>query len=229
MKKFLAILMGALLLMGCVSAAADTKITATGVGVVTATPDMATINVGVNETDKDVQAAQGRVNERIDAIREALKTAGVDAGDITLGDIYMYTQYDYESGSEAVTGYRVSHTLSVVVREVNNVGAIIDVALGAGANELNGVTFGLMDDSALYQQALALAVANARTRALAMAQAEGLALGKIDSMTEGDGNWYGEYRSVSASDAGGMGDGTSVDVGSTKITANVTVVYELDD
>lgn len=224
MKKLLILGLCLGMLFTAVGAAAA-DIVASGTGEVVVEPDSATLNLGVSETGKDMQVAQQSVNSRIEAVRQALVGAGVERGDIAVSDIYLYTNYDYSKGSEQVTGYSMSHTLVITVRDLNKLGEYIDVALGAGANQLNGVSFLLSNSTDAYLEALALATKDARAHAEALAAAAGLTLGKLDKLEESSGGWGAPY-ALQADSAYGKGAGTTVDVSS--LTISATVMCEFD-
>jgi uncharacterized protein len=78
-----------------------------------------------------------------------------------------------------VRGYRVINTVTVTLDDVNRVGTVIDAALGAGANRVNGVRFGLRDPQAFRQRAIDDAVRRARADAEALATSLNLSLGMV--------------------------------------------------
>lgn len=208
----------------CASALADTEISATGNGQVVLVPDMATINMGVTATNADVGRALIEVNERLDKVREALSQGGVAAGDIAVSDISMYTQYDYTQSADTIIGYTVTHLLTVTVRDTAKLGGLIDSAISAGANQLNGVSLLASNNEDAYLKALALAVENARDHALAIAKAGGLTLGEIKDLKEAaDGYGYRNIEAVAFDSGAGS---TQVDLGSMTVSAAVNVVFE---
>lgn len=218
----------AFLLSFSVAALAETKITATGSGQVTLTPDMATVNLGVTATDVDVNRAMAAVNQRLDQVRQALSQGGVQAGDISMSEIYMYSNYDYSQQEERLVGYTVAHQIVVKVRDTAQLGALIDSAVAAGANQLNGVSLSASGSEEAYAQALALAVGNARAHAQAIAQAEGLTLTELEELTETDGGYNYRNSEAVAFDAAAGDSGTQVDIGSMTVSASVTAVFQAE-
>ncbi|MEA4899284.1 MAG: SIMPL domain-containing protein [Eubacteriales bacterium] len=224
MKKLAVMVLAAVLALALPATALAAQVTAVGAGQVRVTPDVATLNVGVSETNADVTKAQRSVNRRIEAVRKALVGKGVAREDIAVSSLYLYSNYDYSEGVEKITGYNVSHQLAITVRELDRLGALIDAALGAGANQLSGVSFELKDNAAAYARALALATENATQHAQSMAEAAGLTLGALTELTESPNGYaplYAEGERDGASPAG-----TSVDVGDLVISTSVTAVYE---
>ena len=208
----------------CAVALADGEIAATGNGQVVLVPDMATINMGVTATNADVGRALTEVNENLNKVREALTQGGVAAGDIAVSDISMYTQYDYSQSADTIVGYTVTHLLTVTVRDTSKLGALIDSAISAGANQLNGVSLLASSNEDAYLQALALAVENARGHAQAIAQAAGLTLGEVKELKEA-ANGYGYRNTESVAFDAGAGS-TQVDLGSMTVSAAVDMVFE---
>lgn len=141
MKKLGIMLFAAVLTLGfCTAALADTDISATGTGQVSLTPDTASVYLGVSATNADAGQALTQVNETLSQVRQALVQAGVDPSDVSTSSIDMYTQIDYSDDEEKISGYVVSHRLTVVVRDTSQLGAVIDSAVASGANWINGIS-----------------------------------------------------------------------------------------
>lgn len=185
MRKLTALLLALALTLGLTAAFADTKITVTGSGEVLIPADVAVISLGVNVRSAEAPSAQAEANEVIAKIREALTAAGIDEEDISTGYINLYAAYDYSSSVERITGYNASSTLAVKVTDMTRVGEVIDLAFGAGANMLDGVSFSAKDDTAARAEALKAAVADAKAKADVLAEAAGLGKLELENITEG--------------------------------------------
>ena len=185
MRKLTALLLALALTLGLSAAFADTKITVTGSGEVLIPADVAVISLGVNVRSAEAPSAQAEANEVIAKIREALTAAGIDEEDISTGYINLYAAYDYSSSVERITGYNASSTLAVKVTDMTRVGEVIDLAFGAGANMLDGVSFSAKDDTAVRAEALKAAVADAKAKADVLAEAAGLGKLELENITEG--------------------------------------------
>ena len=226
MKKFLSLLF-VLLLMLPAAALADTKIAVTGSATVQAEPDMVTLSLGVEETKGDVAAAQATVNEKIAAVVEALKNAGIDEKDVQTGYYSIYNNYNYDDPSDVQ--YVASCSLNVIVRDLSKAGEMIDVAVAAGANQVGGVTFGVADLTALQDRALELAVADGIRRAGVMAKAAGVTLPALPESVEENSSYYdgGSARAYTMDAAAGAS--TSLMGGMVSVTSSVTVTYDVND
>lgn len=95
------------------------------------------------------------------------------------------TDYSSERGPR-VTGYQISNTVAVTVRDLGATGAVIDAALAAGASSLDGLDFHLDDPSPVEQKARSAAMEDARTRATTLAAAAGVTLGDVLNVVEGE-------------------------------------------
>jgi uncharacterized protein YggE len=159
-----------------------------GEGVVRAAPDAADVALGVEARDPSLAAAQADANQRMAAVQQRLLDMGVRQEDMRTESFHVSPQIDHsrEGGSPRVVGYLVAHTISARVRDIGQVGAVVDAAIAAGANRVDGITFVLEDLDALKQQARELAVRNARAKAEQLANAAGVGIGPPVSIEESD-------------------------------------------
>lgn len=230
--KILTLALALILMLAPVSALAeDDGITVNGTGIVSLKPDTATIILGVSEAAKGAVEAQSTVNKKIDAIKKALAKAGAKESDISVSDLSVWGNYDYSDGQEQkLVGYTASHTLNIKTSDMAKVGPLIDAALSAGANQLQGVTFSVKNNDAAYDQALKLAVEKAREKAEVLAAASGVKLGAVQALTEVADYGYSPYVTAKYAEAD-MAAGampTQVDIGMVTVSATVTVVFGLE-
>lgn len=186
MRKLTAIILALVLALSLSAALADSSITVTGSGEVLIPADTAVVSLGVNARNAEAPRAQAEANEIIARIREALTGAGFAEEDINTGYINLYGVYDYSSygDGERITGYNASSSLAVRVTDMNRVGEVIDLAFGAGANMLDGVSFSAKDDTAARAEALKMAVEDAKAKAAVLAEAAGFTELEIESNQE---------------------------------------------
>ncbi|MBA3871785.1 MAG: SIMPL domain-containing protein, partial [Anaerolineae bacterium] len=103
--------------------------------------------------------------------------------------IYPEDPTDPQSGQP--TGDRIYHVqlaVTVTIRDISKVGAVIQAGLGAGANDLNSLSFGIADSKSLEASARKAAVADALDRAKQLAEAAGVTLGTPLSISESIGS-----------------------------------------
>jgi len=157
-------------------------------GASEARPDMATINLGVTTEGQTAQAALTENARRMQALTQALRRAGVAERDIQTSNVSVFPQQQYREGqAPLITGYQANNTVTAKVRNVNNVGRVIDAAVAAGGNTIHGVSFSHADPEAQLDAARRDAIAEARRRAELYANALGMRVHRIVAVSEGGG------------------------------------------
>lgn len=150
------------------------------------TPDRATIQIGVQTRGATAAAASAenaRVAQRVIA---AIKTVGIGAEQISTVNYSVNPEYRHiENRSPEITGYTVHNTVVVDVRQIEQVGRVIDASLGAGANMINSLDFYASNTEEARRAALAAAVQKARRDAEIIAQAAGGSLGGLAEASVG--------------------------------------------
>lgn len=136
-----------------------------GEGTVTAVPNQASATIGVMTEGKDLTLVQKENSETISKIISVLRSFNIPQKNIQTFDYQVTTEYDYVDGKQIFRGYRVSNLLKVIQDEVNQVGALINRVIEAGANYVSNVHFSVSDSSPYYLEALKLALRNAHEKA----------------------------------------------------------------
>jgi uncharacterized protein YggE len=162
-------------------------ITVSGEGRVSLPPDTVSMQFGIDVLNEELGAAQTEAASRMDTVIAALRGAGVAEADFQTSGYAITVERDYNQANPPTTGYRVSHTVSAKVRQIDQAGAVIQAAVDAGANNVLGVCFVLDDPAAAVQQARALAVADARAKAEELARLTDVTLGPVVAVVEGSG------------------------------------------
>jgi uncharacterized protein YggE len=153
-----------------------------------ARPDMATINLGVTTEGQTAQAALAENARRMQALSQALRRAGIAERDIQTSNVSVFPQQQYrENQAPLITGYQANNTVTAKVRNINNTGRVIDAAVAAGGNTVNGVMFSHADPDAQLDVARRNAIAEARRRAELYANALGMRVHRIVAVQEGGG------------------------------------------
>ncbi|HUP22845.1 MAG TPA: SIMPL domain-containing protein [Thermoanaerobaculia bacterium] len=198
-------------------------------------PDEAIVRLGVSFQAPDAAAAQSRVNTTARAILDAVKAKGIAESAIQTSRLDLSPMYENrrsDDGAPTVVGYQASNVVSVTLAELGKLGEVIDAAIGAGANRVEGIAFQLDDDAAATQRALARAIENAKAKASAMASALGLALGPVLEVQEAGAfvsppTYQPRFARVQAMAM--VEDSTPVSPGTVTVTANVSVRYRLGE
>jgi uncharacterized protein YggE len=194
-------------------------VTTSGHGVITAVPDEATVSAGVRTDDATAAAALAANATKMNAVIAALKNAG--GGEVQTQQVSLYPTTDQQG---KVTGYTAQNTVSAKAK-IAAAGALIDAAVGAGANTVDGPSLTLSDQDALYRDALKKAVQDARAKALALADAGGFGVGPVSTVVEqsaaGQPVFSGPV-ALAAKDAA-----TPVEPGTADVSADVTVSFTI--
>lgn len=204
-------------------------ITVTGAGQAAAAPDMAILNLGVQTEAQTAAAALRENSAKMTATIDRLKSLGIADKDIQTSGINVSPQYDYNSNRSKprVTGYTVSNSVRVKLRDLDEAGAVIDQAVQTGANSMNGLSFTFSDPKPLQQAARRDAVAQARANAETLTSAAGVSLGQVLTIQDGYTVTPGPVmRGVAMRAEADMA--VPIEAGESTIGANVTIVYELD-
>lgn len=199
-----------------------------GSSFVTAAPDMASINLGISVQDPALKTAQEQANQTAQDVLDALLALGIPKEDITTSNYNVSPVYDYSGETTTLTGYRVTNQLQITLRDLTKLNDAVDTAVEKGANEIGSLSFGVLDQSPLYAQALQGAIADAQGKAEAMAKAAGKTLGRLIQVVEqsaGAAVMY-EQRSYAVMDS--AAGGTNLQAGQTEVRASVKLVYELN-
>jgi uncharacterized protein YggE len=163
-------------------------ISVTGEATVSVPPDQAQIDGGVTTDAKTAREASDANNAAMGKVLLALKGAGIDEKDYQTSRLSLQPQYaPNRSGPSPVVGYRASNRVTVKLRDVTKIAGIIDVLVGAGANELGGINFTVSQASKLLDDAREKAIADARRKAEIYAKAAGVTLGEPLSISEEGG------------------------------------------
>ncbi len=198
----------------------------TGEGSVTVVPDVANLNLGVEAEAETVAQAQAQAATAMQAVIDELKARGVADADIKTQYYSIYPIRDYQKDTSVIIGYRVTNTVTVKVRDVENTGTIIDaVAAAAGDNiRINSIYFTVDDTSAYLEQARADAMADAKAKAQQLADLAGVSLGKPTYISEG-----GSYIPYIYADRALLDEGSSTPIspGETEVRLSVQVVYSI--
>lgn len=160
-----------------------------GQGRVAYRPDTATANFGVQiDRAQSAEEALRQLNGKMAAIVAALEGAGIPKEDIRTQNYSVNPQYDYVDGMQRNAGYSANQQLTVKIKGIDEdpekSSRAISSASGAGANQVQGITFAVDDVGALKQEARLAAIADARSKAPQMAQAAGIKLGEVVSWYE---------------------------------------------
>lgn len=213
------------------SAQDNATIVVPGTGRVVVEPDIASVRLGVLVVRPTAAGAREAAAATMNAVLAAVAGQGIARRDMqtALLSLNPVTDYSPESGPR-VTGYQVSNSVAITVRDLAKTGSVIDAGLGAGATSMDGLEFRLEDTSEAGVAARTLAVEDARKRAQTLASSADVKLGGVTGIVEGDrqsipfpadSGMRAMAMKVEAAD-------TPVESGTQEITVSVVVTFAID-
>ena len=200
------------------------QVTVVGSGEAHVAPDMATVQLGVENNAPTAQEALAQNTAQAQAILDQLKQLGVAAKDLQTSGFTIYPTYSNDN--RTVTGYTVSNMVSVMIRDLSKAGTLLDQVVSAGANRVYGISFGLSDPKAAQAQARDAALAEASAKATQLAKGTGATVGSVLVITENIGA-VTPLPAMLAGRADMAGAPVPVQPGEQTVTAQVQVTFEL--
>jgi hypothetical protein len=157
----------------------------TGEATVSVPTDQAQIDGGVTSDAKTAREASEAANAAMGKVLLALKGAGIEEKDYQTSRLSLQPQYaPNRAGPSPIVGYRASNRVTIRLRDVTKVANVIDVLVGAGANDIGGIHFMVAQASKHLDEAREKAIADARRKAEIYAKAAGVTLGEPISISE---------------------------------------------
>ena len=211
------------------AAASIRTITVSGTGTAFLTPDIAHIYIGVHTENKDAAQAVASNNTQTQKVVDAIKSFNVASKDIqtTNFSIYPQQQFDNTGKSQGIT-YVVDNTVYVTLRDLTKIGDLLNAAVSAGANSINGIQFDVTDKTAALSEARKAAMANAQAQAEELAKAANVTLGAVQDINASTSSspipMYGLGAGVKAAAPEAS---VPVSSGQLDVTVNVNVVYAI--
>lgn len=205
-------------------------ISLTGAGTASATADEATIRMGVEVTrDTAAEAISDNADSMAEVI-DALLLLGISEDDIQTTSYSVYPQYDWTEDGRVLLGYTVTNMVQVTVTDLDIVGDVIDAAGIAGANRMDGISFGLSDAKMqeLKNTAYKLALGDATDKADLIAETLGLTISGVQSVTESSyvpARTYVETAEMGADMAMSSRAPTPIISGDLSVSVNVHIVF----
>lgn len=206
-----------------------TTLTLTASGVQRSRPDQASINLGVVTEARTAAEALAQNGTRMNAVIAALRGAGIDERRIQTSGLNLSAQYDYrENQPPMLRGYQASNQVTVTVNDLARLGPAVDAVVASGANQINGISFGLQNSDAAADTARGEAVRSVQSRAELYARAAGLRVVRLVNLTE-SGGYTPQQPMPMARFAAARAEvaDTPVAAGEVEVRVEVTATYEL--
>ena len=199
------------------------------VGSVTAELDIGLLSLGVSVRANSAQTARDQAADAMSDLLDSIGNNGVDDEDIKTTQFSLSPEFDFNNGSSRVTGYRVTNTVSVKVRELERVPEVIDEAVGTVGDpiQISGVTFMVDETESLLSQARVEAMANAEAKAQQLADLGGVVLGKPIAISEGAVSSPPVFFDARAFAETADAAPTPIEPGQLELSVSVQVTYEI--
>jgi uncharacterized protein YggE len=205
-------------------------ISVSGVGEISAAPDLATLSVAVETTStKAAEAVQDNA-ARSAKVASALRGLLGKEDKLSTTNYALEPRYDQgkrEPGEARIIGYVARNEVQVEVHHIEAVGTLIDAAIAAGANRISGLQFTLSNRNAQLQAALQKAAGEARAQAESVAAALGVKLKQLLSATTSTGPIYPRRYDFAMATAEARAP-TPIEPGAVSVSATLQVTYEVE-
>lgn len=203
------------------------RVTVTGTGTASRPADVARAVLVVEAVRPTAAEARADAAASADAVLAALRASGVADADLRTAGLEVSPAWEHDGTRSVRTGFTVVNRIAVTVRDLEAVGRVLDAGLVAGADGLDGVTFGLLDESSAAEEARRAAVADARWRASTIADALGGRLRTLVAVSEGVVATPFAPQGRMMAMAASADAGTPVRPGEVTVTVSVTAEWEL--
>ncbi len=198
-------------------------ISVTGSGQANLVPDIAYLYLGVHTEKPTASEAMAENNAQTQSMIDALTKFGIDKKDIRTTNFSIYPQDKYDPQSGTPTGekvYSVDNTVYVTVRDLKQLGDLLDTVVAAGANTINSIQFDVADKAEAIKTARAEAVKDAQAQAQELADSAGVTLGEIQALGFYDSQPYPMYEGKGG---GAVAQSAAVPIQPGQLTFTVTV------
>lgn len=196
-------------------------------------PDFATVTLGVTTTGKDAREAVAASAKAVNTLISALKGEGIAAADIQTSSLSITPQFSNSrspsQNEQSIVGYAVSDMVTVTERDISRLGALIDKAVGAGANAMYGVAYGENDPSKLLDKARPLAVADAKRKAEIYAGTGGARVGRLMQLSEQTSAQPLQFARRATTALSAAAAPTPIEAGADRLTVSITARFELTE
>ena len=218
---------------------ANSGIHVTGFGSVSLEPDLAIMKIGIESFSKTVSEARETAAEAMDSVKAILLENRVAEKDIQTRRFNIYPRYDYEevvvggryTSKQILSGYVVSNSANVKLREIDRIGEVVDDAAKAGGDllRIEGIDFTVEDTEPYMSTLRQKAVSDAFAKAKEFANFSVIELGSVIAIVEGGSPslrsssdmGYEMMRSMAASPS------TPIDTGELELKLTVQMVFSI--
>lgn len=204
-------------------------ISLSGHGEVKSAPDLGFVTTGVMTQGATAAEALAANTTAMTSLFAALKDAGIAEKDMQTSNFMIQPRYDYNDGKQppVLLGYDVSNNVTVIVRKIDGLGALLDKVVQAGSNQINGIAFDVSKPTEELDEARKRATADATRKAKLYAEAMGVKLGPVLTISESS---YQPPTPMLRTTAAPMADGARpvpVAAGEMSLAVDVNITWQI--
>jgi uncharacterized protein YggE len=155
-----------------------------GEGKVFAQPDVFLLDLGVSKLANSTATAQTQTKQVMDQVISLAKELGIESKDIQTTNLSINPEYDYLNGTQTIKGYRANHSLTLKIRKLDTVDAIIPKISFDNDIQIASMRYDIDDKTAFYSQARKLAYQKAEQKAKELAELASITLDKAISISD---------------------------------------------
>ena len=204
-------------------------ITVNGEATITAEPDQAQIDIGVTTQSRTAPEASKETAERSARVLAEVKRVLGKGDEARTSGYSLNPQYRYpQGGKPEIVGYVANNIVRIKMARIDDVGKLIDAAMGAGANNINRLLFTLKDEETIRLEALRQASAKARSKAEAIAASLGLKVLRISAVSEGERSFQPILRQAPMMREAAAAAPTPIEPGTVEVRSTVTLTIEVE-
>ncbi|MGI9595510.1 MAG: SIMPL domain-containing protein [Acidimicrobiales bacterium] len=204
----------------------QTGISVTGTGRMAIDAEIATLQVGVNLTDKNLEDARAAAASKLNEARNHLTSSGVAVADIKTTRLNVHTSFDRSVRRQI---YHLTTGFDATIRDLGSAESIVNElfdVIGDGM-DMRGLTFGVEDPSTGRAEAIELAFEDAKAKATHLARLAGVALGPVLAISEAEPAHY-EARPMMRSAVAQSSADIPIEAGELDQRATVSVRWAVD-
>lgn len=212
------------------------SVVVTGQGKVKTRPDTANINLGVASVSPTAAEALSKNTSDMNTLMKTLTSNGIEERDIQTAQFSVNPEYHQPNARNTgepysppkITGYRVSNEVRIKVRNLKNLGKVLDQVVTAGANQVHGISFSVAEPEPLLDEARKNATLDAKRKAEIYANAAGIKLGKVLFITESAPHFPGPIPMMTMSRQYAEASSVPISPGEQEISTTVSVGYAIE-
>ena len=209
------------------------KITAEASEFKNISPDTATITFSVETADKNSQKAVELNNQKMSVITENVKKLLGANESVKTASYNLRQRYEYNNvlKKSVQTGYTVTNTLTVTLKDTKKTAKVIDAATQNGATSVSGLSFSVQNTDGVCKELTTKAAQKAKREAEQVLVALGKSIDSVVSVSYSCNTQFHRspmrFMAMDSEANSKTASGAVIEEGENKITAYVTVVFTI--